>query len=58
MTTLSTPLICPKCGEDLQLEVGEYAPNNELDLVLTCECGDQPTLNAFVAFDDFIEVTE
>lgn len=48
---------CMKCGENLQLRVGDHFPENQLDLTLECSdgCG-APVLNAFVPLTDFIPV--
>jgi hypothetical protein len=55
MSTVATPITCPKCGEWLQLSVGDFAPNDSLDLLLTCECG-EPDRNAFVPLFHFLPV--
>lgn len=45
---------CKICDCELSLDCGDYMPDGNLDLTLTCEneCG-APVLNAFVPIDDF-----
>jgi hypothetical protein len=52
--SMDITLECKKCGCPLTLDCGDFMPDGNLDLTLTCEneCG-APVLNAFVPISDF-----